>query len=313
MTSICYVTSRINPLWNYFLDSLDFQTTAEDKVDIELIFIDLLVDGDLPGSDRRNHLSECVGGRYNYSHVPPKSCSWQGVDRITKSHWFAASNARNTGVIRARGDYIVFVDDLSVPTGEWFKAVKEASTKTLVTCGAYRKVKDLRVESGNITYFTNFPQGIDNRYAYGNDHGPVNCAGNWLYGCSFGCPLDYLLQVNGSDEACDGMGFEDCILGVRLANNGIGFQYDRRMMTYESEEDHHLDKPMRRTDKGVSPNDKSHAILALAQGTKFAENSHFGSDGIRGLRKIFHESGVIPKPIGPTLDWYDGQPIAEMT
>jgi hypothetical protein len=108
------------------------------------------------------------------------------------------------------------------------------------------------------------------------------------------------------------MGFEDCILGIRLANNGIGFQYDRRMLTYESEEDHHKDPPMRRTDKGVSPNDKSHAILKIAQGSKFAENRHFGAGGIRGLRQAFQETGEIPLPNGPTYDWFDGQPISEM-
>jgi hypothetical protein len=109
------------------------------------------------------------------------------------------------------------------------------------------------------------------------------------------------------------MGFEDCILGIRLANKGYSFQYDRRMLTYESEEMHHLDKVMRRMDKGISPDDKSHAILKLAQGTDRAENKWLGPDGIAGLRRIFQETGEIPKPDGPTHDWYDGQPICEMT
>lgn len=313
MTSICYITSRIDPKFEWFIESLDYQTTKEEKEnEIELIFIDLLVDGVEPGSDRHKHLEDSVGGKFKFRHISPKPNVWQGQHRVTKENWFAASNARNTGLVYAKGDYIVFCDDLSVLTGAWWNAVKESRNSGKVTCGAYRKCKELKVENGNITFFSNFPQGIDNRYQYGNDGVPVSCNGNWLYGCSFACPVSFLLEVNGSDESCDGMGFEDCILGVRLANKGYAFQYDRRMMTYESEEAHHFDKPMRRTDKGVSPNDKSHAILNLASGTSRAENNHLGSEGIVGLRKVYQETGLIPRPEGPTNDWFDNQPISEM-
>jgi hypothetical protein len=313
LTTIGYITSRIDPKFHYFIDSLAYQTSADEKAgEIELIFVDLLVDGTPLDSERHKHLEDVIAGRFKFHHVAPKSNVWQGSHRLTRENWFAAANARNTVLIRAQGSYVVFVDDLAVLTGQWWKSVKEAQMANVVTCGAYRKCKNLKVDNGNIVFFSNFPEGVDNRFVLGNDHGPVPCAGQWLYGCSFGAPLPHLLTVNGLDEACDGMGFEDCILGIRLANNGIGFQYDRRMLTYESEEDHHLDKAMRRTDKGVSPNDKSHAILKLAQGTKRAENAHFGPDGIEGLRKVFAETSEIPVPNGPTKDWYDGQPISEM-
>lgn len=315
MISLVYITSRIDPKVEWFISSLDYQTTPDEKENgIEIIFIDRLVDLVNPyeQEDRRNHFSEAVRGRFKFKHVAPKPSVWQGSHRITSVDWFAASNARNTGLVMAQGDHIAFVDDLSVLTSQYWKAMKESVGTGKVTLGAYRKVKELAVDNGNIVNFVNHPQGIDNRFGYGNDSGPVPCAGNWLYGCSFACPIQFLIDVNGSDEECDGMGFEDCILGIRLANRAIAFQYDRRMLTYESEEAHHLDKVMRRTDKGVSPNDKSHAILAKAHGSNRAENAHLGLDGIAGLRKIYQETGTIPVPISPTHDWYDGQSIAEM-
>jgi glycosyltransferase involved in cell wall biosynthesis len=315
LTSICYITSRKNPLWDWFIDSLDSQTTQEEKdTDIELIFVDRLVDGDNEAiAERKQQLHDAVRKRFRFEHVPPKASVWQGSHRVTSQDWFAASNARNTGVVRALGEFIVFADDLSVLAGTWWAAIKDARADNKVTCGAYQKMRSMKVENGNILFSEAYPGGVDNRLRHSQGSDPVPCKGNWLYGCSFACPTEFLLAVNGSDEACDGMGFEDCILGIRVANQGYEFQYDRRMMTYESDEHHHLDAVMRRTDKGTSPNDKSHAMLKLAEATTYAENSHFGPDGIRGLKKVFMDTGEIPLPSGPTHDWYDGQSIAEMT
>lgn len=312
MITIVYITSRNNPLVQYFFDSLAYQTSPEEKASgIEIIFVDRLVDGVAPGSPRHRLFEQANAGRFMYRHVPPKPNVWQGSHRVTSLDWFAASNARNTGIVRAQGDFLVFVDDLSVLTGAWWTSVKQARDSGKVTCGSYRKVKNLKVDNGNITFFSDFPQGVDNRSKLVNGTGPFPCSGNWLYGCSFAAPLATLLQVNGSDEACDGMGFEDCILGIRLANRRNAFQYSPLMLTYESEEDHHLDAIMRRTDKGVSPNDKSHAILAKAMGSDWAENAHLGV-GLMGLRHIFQETGEIPVPDGPATDWFDGQAIKDM-
>ena len=313
LKSIVYITSRIQPMVRWFTDSLAYQSSqAEKDNDLEIIFVDLLLDSP-NADDRRKIFESAVDGRFKFKHVPPKPNVWQGKDRVTSTDWFAASNARNTGLVHADGEHIAFVDDLSVLTGTWFLALKEAALSGKVTCGSYMKVKSLRVDNGNITHFEKYPGGEDNRYRYGNDSGPVPCGGNWLYGCSFTLPTQWLIDANGSDEACDGMGFEDCILGIRLANRGHHFQYDRRLMSYEAEELHHLDQIMRRPDKGVSPNDTSHAILHLANRTSRAENVHLGPDGIIGLRRVLRETGEIPLPDGPSHDWYDGQPICEMT
>lgn len=310
MITIGYITSRIDPCLKWFVDSLDFQTSPEDKKNLEIIFVDRLIDT-LAEPERRKDFADIVADRFCFKHIAPKPCSWQGTHRLTKDDWFSASNARNTVIIHSTGDHIVFVDDLSVLTGAWFRAVKESSVSGKITCGAYRKVKELHVDNGNIINFVNHPTGIDNRFPYGNDNGPIPASGHWLYGCSFSAPVQALIDVNGSDEACDGMGFEDCILGIRLENCGYKFQYDRRMLSYESEEHHHLDKVMRREDKGISPNDKSHAILSMARGTNRAANLHFGPDGIAGLRKYVQEHGVMPELELPTNDWYDNQPISE--
>ena len=312
MLSVIYITSRIQPHIEWFIDSLWNQTTEKERSEkIELIFIDRLMDAPDTGL-RANHFKEAVAGRFRFQHVAPKPNSYQGSHRVTREDFFAAANARNTGVAYANGDYLCFVDDVSVATGQWWTALKEAYWSEKITLGAYRKVRELRVEKGNITWHSHFDGGEDSRWKHGSDSAPVDCRGEWLYGCSFALPLHVMLEVNGSDEASDGMGFEDCLLGVRLENRGHKFQYDRRMLTFESEEAHHLDKIMRREDKGISPNDKSHAILKIAQATNRAENAHFGPEGISGLREVLRAKGFIPFSGMPTHDWYDGQPLAEL-
>ena len=65
-----------------------------------------------------------------------------------------------------------------------------------------------------------------------------------------------------------------------------------------------------RRDKGVSPNDKSHAALRIARGTKYFENYFPGST--RALRDHYQKHGSFPIVLEPKHDWYDGQLLAEM-
>jgi GT2 family glycosyltransferase len=328
MISIVYSSSRWDSKIEWFLDALFLQTTPKDREELEIIFVDrhLWDDGVEMVTDslvdvtskwmypkRRREFIDKNAGRFNCVHLPPKPCSWQGPWRLTKEEWFAASNSRNTGIAVAKHNFLAFADDLSLPKERWFASVLRACEVGLVTCGAYQKVKKMEVENGTLKSHEYFAGGVDNRI--GNTNGNLtNCTGNWLYGCSFVSPLQALLDVNGFDENCDGMGFEDCILGFRMENHGYRFRYDPDLFTYESEELHHLDKAMRREDKGLSPKDKSHAMLDEARVTKRAVNHHLGAGGILEIRERYKKEQRLVLPIypGPIKDWYDQQPIGEM-
>ena len=102
---------------------------------------------------------------------------------------------------------------------------------------------------------------------------------------------------------------EDWVLtGIALTNAGYKFRYDTRMKTLESEEDHSVEALFKKTDKGTSPNDKSHAALARAQGLVRFDN---GFD-LRAMRADVLAGNPFPIPTEPTKDWYDGQPLGEM-
>jgi hypothetical protein len=256
-----------------------------------------------------------VAGGGEFIHTPPKSCVWQGRDRLTSQDWWAACNARNTAICLAPDGWIVFVDDLSVFLPGYLACVREAmKLPDTITCGAYRKVKKLEVaEDGVITSFEDHPGGHDNRYPLGKDGESVPATGGWLYGCSLVAPVEAFLSIGGFPEAlCDGLSFEDVIAGIMLENRGWKIRYDRSMMTYESEEGHSDGLVMKRSDYGISPNDKSHAVLKMARdGLSFHPN-YFGDEGIRGLRQRVLAGEPFPVMKIPEHEWYTGTPLKDL-
>lgn len=303
MLTICYCTNRKEPHFEWFFDSFKPQLTAA-SMNCRLVFASSHYDGpdQFVCKHYRPEFSEVI-------NVRPKPSVWQGPHRLTQRDYFAAANARNTGLCLAPDGWIAYVDDLSVLMPGWLNCVVDAMRGNYAVCGSYKKVKDMRVENGVATY-TEFPGGIDSRWEHGSDQ-PVACLGEWLFGCSFAAPVEWLLAVNGWDENCDSLGGEDWALGLRLQNSGLPLCYDRRMFTVEAEDLHAEGPAFIRLDKGTSPNDKSHALLYAAKASKTAPN-YFGEGGIRALRSRILAGEPFPIVGIPEHDWYDGQPLRDM-
>ncbi len=302
--TICYQTARKNPRIEWFFDSLSkqiksFKDQFADPINIRVVVVDRL-ESPIP----RNLPHDC-----EMLWIKPKPSVWQGEHRLTKEDWFAASNSRNTGLCHAPDGWIAYVDDLSVLLPGWLQCVRNAMEQNYLVAGGYQKVRELVVEDGNVKTFTYFDQGNDNRRSrVSQDVTP--CSGDWLYGCSCAMPVEALLTIGGWLEICDGMGFEDVCTGIVLNNAGYGFRYDRRMMTYESEEAHFEEPPMKRTDKGQSPLDKSHALLRIARsGQKYFDNFYDGGIRAERERALRGEPFTIRKI--PDRCFFDGKLISE--
>ena len=304
MLTIAYMTCRRNPRFEWFVDSLARQ---HDGYPIKLLVIDFFREE----RDLSEYARKVLGplGVDASSHSP-KPTVWQGKHRLTKENFFAASNARNTAICLAADGYLVFADDLSVLGPQWLRRVRAAERSGYVVCGAYEKVLELTVEDGVIIHKKEYAGGQDVRAVRMADFG--RCPASWFFGCSCGAPVEAFVQINGYPEIADGMGYEDCVTGNTLCNSGFSLRYDPMMMTSESEEAHHEEAPFTRIDPGVSPNDKSHAMLNLCRNQhRFA--NYFGDAGIDGLRKQIQAGLPFEVMSHPDREWFTGTHLSELT
>jgi hypothetical protein len=301
--TIAYITARKDSKFDeWFLPSLSRQIGRDE--DIKIIKIDRYA------SDHWNTYPQ--DPRLSVSFNLPKPNVWSGQHKLTSIDWFSVASSRNSALCLCKTSHIAYVDDLSVLQPGWLNAVMEAAEKDdTITCGAYQKVRNLKVENGIAVSYDEWPGGIDNRMQISNQT-VAPCTGQWLYGCSLVAPVEALLSVDGWPESiCDGLGFEDCGLGLVLQNAGYKFIFDKRMMTLESDEHHFMEEPMKRSDHGVSPNDKSHAALNIFLQSKTFDNG-FGEGGIRALRERILAGEPFPIQKNPCHEWFTGKHLSEL-
>lgn len=316
--SIIYSTARVDPRIQWFFEALKKQA-GDDLADVQLIVVDFWAEGlkhedcwsDEVAAKRRAEF-KAICPVADFVHTPVMPNVWQGKHRLTREHWFAASAVRNTGICLAKHGSLTFVDDLSCPTSTWWKWVKRAVIDGGITCGSYRKVSKLVCEGGEIKSYEDHPNGHDNRYGAGRDDGPVPCRGNWLYGCSLVAPTEAFLEINGFPMDANGMGFEDCLAGIQLEKMGWEFEYCRPLCTYEDNELHFVDHVMKRSDYGVSPNDKSHALLKRAQSGNGWEPNYFGEETLRGLRQRVLAGEPFPICQVPEHEFFTGVALKDL-
>lgn len=242
--TIAYITNRKTPMFDWFFAGLNRECGGNHD-GIEVVIVDSWHDW----RQSEGGIAAPVGLRV--TRTAPMPTPWQGQHRLTDHDAFTAACARNTGICMAQGSYIVFCDDLSVMVQGWLAAVREAMALNRIVLGAYRKVLELEVDpQGNLTHWLPHKAGVDSRWREGEPV-PRTMAGNGLFGCSFGAPMEVLLEVNGHDQCLDGLSFEDVCLGLRLVKAGHTLWYDQRMLTFESEELHHAEPAFRRHNRKI--------------------------------------------------------------
>lgn len=288
--TIILTTARKEPKFDWFLDSLMRQTIPPN--DVYVVIVDLFAEG-------RRIEADWI------RHVEPKPNIWQGKHRLTKENWWAKSNALNTGLAMASTDWIACVDDRSVLEPRWLEAVRDAMKGDYVVAGAYEKWSGLKVEHGAVRGGENCI-GTDPRANSSME--THRCPGNHFFGCSNALPRLWAMEINGWDESCDGMAYEDTAFGLMLANNNRPIFYDQRMKVIQDRTPGESGPDMRREDKGRSPNDKSHAWVERTKRAMAATHDV----SLPYLRELYANCRPWPDAPKEWHDWYDGQSIRDM-
>lgn len=279
--SLVYVTSRHEPEFKWFYDSVRRESDAE-----IIVISPWMVSIPLT----------CVKTRYS----PPKPTIWQGPHRITNEDWWAKSNALNTAICLVKTEWIAFVDDRCVLAPGWFDCVRQAMRGNYAVCGSYEKHYGVMVDGGVFMGSDTNAGGDTRKY---RDH-PVPTV-SW-YGGSGALPLEWCLKVGGfAEDLCDSLGMEDVVFGLNLVRNRLDMRYDARMKIIEDRTPGKIDGALKRADFGISPNDKSHAILDRVRGKATSMNSF----NIRDVRAMVQEGEPFPPPSASHKDWYDDADI----
>lgn len=248
MITIAYLTNREVCQFNWFADSLKNQSKKIGFDNFEVVVVDGYKGERAVYDEFISADTSFIKNNLWYTH--PKPTVYQGKFRLTSKDYFCAANARNTAVLYALGDYIVFVDDLSVLCEDWLETVVKCYEANTVCAGAYKKAWEMQVENGEIVNMRIEQSGIDSRLIQSESTRRIN--GTQLFGCSFGLPLELYLDLNGQDEMCDSIGGEDYNFGIRLERYGVDITYYPKMLTIESEELHGQGTPALRLDKKLT-------------------------------------------------------------
>ena len=297
--TVCYVTSRPEPEFDWFLNSLASQ--INDWEQVEIIVVDSCATG--PSYYQTQKIKRLI-------RTPPKPCIWQGPHRITTQDWWAKCNALNTALCLVKTDWVAFVDDRSVLAPTWLQSIREAMAGNYAVCGTYEKRVGMVVENGVIKAGGTIV-ARDNRYT--GQTGPITANGGWWYGCTNALPLEWMLQMNGFPEKCDSVSFEDIITGMIIHNNGHPIKFDPSMKIIEDRTPEKVGPPCKRSSKERHPHDtedKTHQILRWARSAKVSDNPF----NMRELRDSILAGGAFPIPDQNAnwLDWFDGQSLMEM-
>jgi hypothetical protein len=232
--TIVYITCRREPMFQWFAETLISQY-PDGLVTDQIIFIDSFIHHE---EGRTEKLAKIVNGRFGYTHTPPKPSIWRGKHRKTKSNFFDASGTRNTGIVLAENEHIVFVDDLSALADGWLNYHRKAAQDKIILCGAYDKVSDIAISSNKIVSYKANNRDHRGVSQVGNDN--LKVSGGWVFGQNVSFPLEFLERVNGYDEFLARRGCEDCNIGIRMELAGYKdlIFYNKNCMIIEDEAMH---------------------------------------------------------------------------
>jgi len=199
-------------------ESLELQTFPKD--DFEWVIVDVWAE------QRRKYTEGCYS--FTIKHVKEKPSIWHGLkepegwESETKPAFPTVCNARNTGIIVADGELLVYADDTVIFTPSFLGIAWYWYQRGFALKGYRHKFReDLSIDREFEDFWL---RGGIRRHALSQ-----------IWGHILAVPLEWELEVNGWEEFLDGaVGAEDIEHGFRLERSyGNRCILDSRALVYE--------------------------------------------------------------------------------
>ncbi len=210
--SIIIPTIRSEKMVDFQLPSFSNQTFPKDR--FEIIIVD-----DCP-VDRKDQIE-------NFGKANNLNIKWM---HSKKPYYRSNANigcARNTGLVHAKGELIVFIDDFSVVRHKYLEKIWDVhkQDKSFSHIGPVISVEYQDNPPGNINELK--IRHADPRSAKGESsrigHHFKQCKSEWTYTSNVSVPMKDLIKINGFWEMADLTREEDVLMGLALERIGRKF------------------------------------------------------------------------------------------
>ncbi len=217
MFSVCMVTARANPGYQYMIDSLVLAVKALHvrcgAVPIEFVTIDEEM-WHRP-KERQQELEVIVAGRIPFQIHAPKPTTWRGPHRLTSKDYWGKNSALNTAVCYAKNTHLCLLDDCVLVPENWLIGHYLTAQQGVAAAGGYIYYHlGAKTENGKLLEGRPHTPSDYRREKYKD--GLQACGAGEMFGGNVSYPLNILLKIGGWDEILDGSkGLDDCLMGVR--------------------------------------------------------------------------------------------------
>lgn len=226
--SIILPTIRKEKLLDLQLPSYVKQTFP--KEDFEIIIIDDYVcseEKDSEGKDRNENRKDAI---LDFGKKNGLNIKWMRSKKPYYISYAPIANARNTGLIYAQGELIVFNDDFSSVRPNYLERVWNVYEKGPRYISHIGPIITVEYDNqGLISIPGHLRYGMkENLYkTIYKEHrsNSIPCPSGWFYTSNASAPLDSIIKINGFWEMADLTREEDILMGLALERIGWKFCY----------------------------------------------------------------------------------------